>query len=254
MLAGRRDVCFWTRWRVACDIYFTKSVTPRSPTIRTCMKTCGGGPSHRKWIVTWNSQPHLFAPNAPLAWRISNVRRKMSALILRQSKDTDFELFAEMNSDPEVMHYLLPMTRSDSVGAFSRLRNEMTQRGWGVWAVEVDGIFAGMVGLHVPDYPLPFSPCTEVLWRLRKEFWGRGIAHEAAGKAIDYGFSKAGQEEIVSFTTPQNLRSIRLMERLGFERDHQGDFDHPKVPMGHHLRRHVLYRKQKPNKWVEASG
>ena len=171
----------------------------------------------------------------------------MNALILRQWNDTDFELFAEMNSDPEVMRYLLPMTRSESLDAFSRTRREIARRGWGVWAVEVDGIFAGMVGLHVPECNLPFSPCTEVLWRLRKEFWGRGIAHEATSKAIDYGFSKADLEEIVSFTTPRNFRSIRLMERLGFERDHQGDFDHPEVPVGSDLRRHVLYRKRRPN-------
>jgi len=178
----------------------------------------------------------------------------MNALILRQWKETDFELFAEMNSDPEVIRYLLPMTRSKSLDVFRRIRKEITQRGWGVWAVEVDGLFAGMVGLHVPEWHQPFSPCTEVLWRLRKEFWGRGIAYEAASKAIDYGFSKIDLEEIVSFTTPANLRSIHLMERLGFERDHQGDFDHPEVPVGNHLRRHVLYRKKNPNKSVEPTG
>src|SRR5688572_21135921 len=172
----------------------------------------------------------------------------MSAFILRQLKETDFELFAEMNSDSEVTRYLMPMTRNESLEAFSRIRNEITQRGWGIWAVEVDGIFAGMVGLQVPAWHLQFSPCTEALWRLRKEFWGRGIAYKAASQAIDYGFSKADLEEIVSFTTPSNLRSIRLIERLGFERDHEGDFDHPEVPVGNDLRRHVLYRKKKPNK------
>lgn len=177
----------------------------------------------------------------------------MNAVILRQWKDTDFEPFAEMNSDPEVMRYLAPVTRSDSLDAFSRIRREITQRGWGVWAVEVDGAFAGSVGLHVPEYHLPFAPCTEVLWRLRKEFWGRGIAYEAASRAIDYGFSKADLEEIVSFTTPSNLRSIRLMERLGFERDHQEDFDHPEVPAGNDFRRHVLYRKRRPNKAPEPT-
>lgn len=170
----------------------------------------------------------------------------MPSLILRELRDTDFELFAEMNSDIEVTRYLLPMTRSESWEAFGRIRKEMTLRGWGIWAVEVGGIFAGIVGLHVPDYRLPFSPCTEVLWRLRREFWGRGIAYEAASQAIDFGFSKAGLEEIVSFTTLANLRSIRLIERLGFVRDQQGDFDHPEVPVGNHLRRHVLFRKKKP--------
>ena len=168
--------------------------------------------------------------------------------MLRPWKESDFEPFAEMNSDPDVMRYFLaPMTRSESLDTFNHIGEEITQRGWGVWAVEVGGIFAGMVGLHVPEWQLPFSPCVEVLWRLRKEFWGRGIAHEAANQAIDHGFSKADLDEIVSFASTPNLRSIRLMERLGFERDHQGDFDHPAVPVGHYLRRHVLYRKKRPN-------
>lgn len=168
----------------------------------------------------------------------------MNAIKLRQWKESDFELFHEMNSDSEVMRYLLPMTRRESLDAFSRIREENSERGWGVWAVDVEGVFAGMVGLHVPEQELPFSPCTEVLWRLRKEFLGRGIAYGTAREAVDYGFSKAGLEEIVSFTTTQNLRSIRLMERLGFQRDQDGDFDHPSVPVGSELRRHVLYRKK----------
>lgn len=172
--------------------------------------------------------------------------------MLRHWKDSDFEPFAEMNSDSEVMRYFLaPLTRDQALSTFNRMREELARRRWGVWAVEVDGDFAGAVGLHVPEWPLPFSPCVEVLWRLRKEFWGRGIAHKAASQAIDYGFSKADLDEIVSFTTPPNLRSIRLMERLGFERDHQGDFDHPAVPVGHYLRHHVLYRKKRPNQSPE---
>lgn len=159
----------------------------------------------------------------------------------------DFEPFAEMNADPEVMRYLLPVTRSKSLETFDRIRSEIAERGWGIWAVEVDGAFAGMVGLDVPEWHQPFTPCTEVLWRLRREFWGRGVAYEAASKAMNHGFSKAELEEIVAFTTPTNVRSIRLMERLGFERDHKGDFDHPEVPVGNHLKRHVLYRKKRPN-------
>jgi RimJ/RimL family protein N-acetyltransferase len=167
-------------------------------------------------------------------------------ITLRQWKDEDFELFAEMNADPEVMRYLLPMTRSQTLGSFRRIQTALSQRAWGIWAVDVDGDFAGMIGLHIPECDLPFSPCTEVLWRLRKEYWGRGIAYEGARQAIEYGFSKVGLEEIVSFTTPSNLRSIRLMERLGFQRDPQGDFDHPEVPEGHQLKPHILYRKRNP--------
>ena len=178
----------------------------------------------------------------------------MTPTILRQWKDSDFEPFAEMNSDPEVMRYLLePLTRSEARELLNRLRDNIDQYGWGIWAVEVHGIFAGMVGLNTPKWQLPFSPCTEVLWRLRKEFWSRGIACATATQAIECGFTKLGLSEIVAFTTPSNLRSLRLMERLGFQRDHHGDFDHPAVPEGHPLRPHLLYRKKRPDQTPEAN-
>jgi RimJ/RimL family protein N-acetyltransferase len=175
----------------------------------------------------------------------------MKMPLFRQWKDSDLEPFARMNADPDVMRYFLsPMTREEAHAAVVRMRATIERRGWGIWAVEVDGEFAGMLGLNEPRWQLPFSPCTEVLWRLRKEFWGRGIAFTAAGQALEYGFSKLGLQEIVAFTTPPNLRSIHLMERLGFTRDLAGDFDHPAVPEGHYLRRHVLYRKRNPNQKV----
>ena len=153
-----------------------------------------------------------------------------------------------MSADPEVMRYFLaPLTRAEAQDFLTWLRTMIDQRRWGIWAVDVDGDFAGMVGLNVPRWPLPFSPCTEVLWRLRQKYWGKGVVHAAASQAVAYGFERVGLDEIVAFTTPPNLRSIRLMERLGFARDHSGDFDHPAVPERHPLRRHVLYRLKNPD-------
>lgn len=169
----------------------------------------------------------------------------MSAPLLRQWKESDFEPLAAMNADPEVMRYFLArQTRSEARALFERLRSGIAERGWGVWAVEVDGNLAGMVGLNVPEWPVPFAPCTEILWRLRPEFWGRGVGYAASSQALEIGFSQVGLAEIVAYTTSVNLRSIRLMERLGMERDYQGDFDHPVVPEGHPLRRHALFRKR----------
>jgi len=166
---------------------------------------------------------------------------------LRQWTNADLEPFTKMNADPAVMrHMLSPLTATEAHELMTRLQSQIDQHGWGVWAVEVEGEFAGMVGLNVPRWPLPFSPCTEVLWRLQTKFQGQGIAHAAAIQAIVHGFENVRLNEIVAFTTPSNLRSIRLMERLGFSRDIHGDFDHPAVPAGHPLRRHVLYRKRKP--------
>jgi len=172
----------------------------------------------------------------------------MERVTLRQWKDGDFEPYAEMNADREVMRYFLaPMSNEEALEMLVRMRKAIDQRGWGTWAVAVDGKFAGMAGLNVPRWPLPFSPCTEILWRFRREYWGRGIAHEAALQVLGCGFTTVGLEEIVAFTTTQNSRSIRLMERLGFSRDLGGDFNHPALPEGHSLRRHVLYRKGRPS-------
>lgn len=167
----------------------------------------------------------------------------METLILRQWKDGDLEHFVEMNGDPEVMrHFPATLSREESKALFEKLRTAIEARGWGLWAVEVEGVLAGFTGLNVPPYPLPFAPCTEIGWRFRPEFWGRGLATRAAREALRYGFEILKLPEIVSFTTPVNERSWRLMERLGFERDVDGEFDHPVLPEGHPLRRHYLYR------------
>jgi RimJ/RimL family protein N-acetyltransferase len=169
----------------------------------------------------------------------------MSAVILRQWTDSDFGGYFEMNTDPEVMrHFPAALTKQEASDSFARMRSGIEERGWGVWAVEVDGEFAGMTGLSVPRFVAPFTPCTEILWRFRRQFWSRGLAYAAAVQALAYGFTKLHLSEIVAFTTVLNQRSIRLMERLEFTRDFEGDFDHPGIPQGNPIRHHVLYRKR----------
>jgi RimJ/RimL family protein N-acetyltransferase len=171
----------------------------------------------------------------------------MSVVLLCQWRDSDFEPHFEMNTDPEVTRcFPAVMTRKEASDSFVRLRRRIEERGWGLWAVDVDGAFAGMTGLQVPGFVASFTPCTEILWRLRREYWGRGIARAAAAQALEYGFSRLGLSEIVAYAAANNLRSIRLMERLNFARDIGGDFEHPAIPLGSALRSHVLYRR-KPN-------
>ena len=124
-----------------------------------------------------------------------------------------------------------------------RLRNGIDQRGWGLWAVEVDGVFAGFTGLAEPSLKAHFTPCVEIGWRLRREFWGRGIAYSAARAAERFAFQKLKLPELVSFTAAINVRSRRLMERLGFSRKESDDFAHPAITEDSDLRPHVLYRK-----------
>ena len=168
----------------------------------------------------------------------------MEHLTLRQWKDADLEPFAAMNADSEVMRYFpSTLTRAESTESMERARRTIEKRGWGLWVVEVDDVFAGCTGLNVPTFSAPFMPCVEIVWRLRREFWGRGLAYRAACNALTFGFETLKLAEIVAFTAAINARSRGLMERLGFKRDLNGDFEHPRVPEGHEVRLHVLYRK-----------
>jgi RimJ/RimL family protein N-acetyltransferase len=165
-------------------------------------------------------------------------------VILRQWGDSDLGPLAEMNADPEVMRFFTkPLSLEESAALLERLRAVIDGRGWGLWAVEVDGALAGLTGLWEPTFTAHFTPCVEIAWRLRREYWGRGIAYAAALRAESYAFEVLRLRELVSMTAEVNARSRRLMERLGFRRDPADDFLHPGIQDGHPLQRHVLYRK-----------
>ena len=166
-------------------------------------------------------------------------------LILRPWRDEDLAPFAALNADPAVMeHFPATLSRAESDAFAARVRSEMAERGFGLWAVEAPGVapFAGFTGLAVPRFDAHFTPCVEIGWRLAREHWGRGFAPEAARAALAHGFGPLGLDEVVSFTAAGNLRSRRVMEKLGMTHAPGDDFEHPSLAVGHPLRRHVLYR------------
>jgi RimJ/RimL family protein N-acetyltransferase len=166
------------------------------------------------------------------------------SILLRQWREDDLEPFAEMNADTEVMRFFPnPLTKAESKEFLMRLRASIEQRGWGLWAVEVEGAFAGFTGLAEPKFVAHFTPCVEIGWRLRREYWGRSIAYTAALAAQSFAFENLKLPELVSFTTAINTRSRRLMDRLGFSRNENDDFLHPSLAPDSPLRPHVLYRK-----------
>lgn len=170
---------------------------------------------------------------------------RTSRLVLRAWKDEDLEAFAALNADPRVMEHMPgTLSRAASDASASKIRSSMSERGLGLWAAELPGEapFIGFVGLSCPTFDAPFSPCVEIGWRLAHMYWGRGYATEGARAALDAAFGELGLPEVVSFTTKDNERSRRVMERLGMTRDERDDFDHPELPEGHPLRPHVLYR------------
>jgi RimJ/RimL family protein N-acetyltransferase len=164
-------------------------------------------------------------------------------LILRPWRDSDLPLFAEQNADPVVMRFLIgPLSRAASDAYAEAAMQHLAETGYGKWAVEAPGIasFIGAAGLSRVRFEASFTPAVEVAWRLHRRYWGQGYATEAAQAAIEDGFSRVGLKEIVAITTLGNIPSIRVMERLGMTRT--TEFDHPLVPEGHRLRRHILYR------------
>jgi RimJ/RimL family protein N-acetyltransferase len=178
-------------------------------------------------------------------------------LLLRHWRPADREPFAAMNADPRVMeHFPATLSRDESDARADRIEAHFEQHGFGLWAVEVLGVspFAGFVGISVPCLEAHFTPCVEIGWRLAADYWGRGYATEGARAALAFGFSVLGLEEIVSYTVPANLRSRRVMEKLGMTHQASDDFDHPLLPAGHRLSRHVLYRLARGDFRPDSAG
>lgn len=171
-------------------------------------------------------------------------------LILREWRDSDLLPFAQLNADPRVMEYMLkPLSAPESDAFAQRIQEHIAAHGFGLWAVEEkeSGNFLGYVGLSIPSFIVPTigKPCVEIGWRLAHDAWGKGYATEAARAALDLAFNRYGLEEIVSFTVPANVRSTRVMEKLGMTHNPADDFDHPRIEKINPLCRHVLYRLAK---------
>jgi RimJ/RimL family protein N-acetyltransferase len=145
------------------------------------------------------------------------LRITTDRLLLREFGPDDFEGYAAMCADPEVMQYLSPdgavLSRDDAWRQMAVFAGHWVLRGYGMWVVEerASGRFVGRVGLHYPEG----WPGQEVGWALARQFWGLGLAEEAARAAIQYAFERLGWREVISLIHPKNQRSISLALRLG---------------------------------------
>lgn len=166
-------------------------------------------------------------------------------LLLRRWLPSDLEPYAALNADPEVMeHFPSTSSRAQCEADIETFEARFDRLGYGLWAVELpgDAPCIGFIGLNPATFDAPFTPAVEVGWRIARAYWGSGYATEGALAALQFGFDTVGLDEIVSFTTPGNVRSWHVMGKIGMTRDPADDFDHPRVAEGDPLRRHVLYR------------
>jgi RimJ/RimL family protein N-acetyltransferase len=137
-----------------------------------------------------------------------------------------------------------PLSLEQSRTLIARIEAHFDEHGFGLWALELpgDAPLIGWTGLERVDPRMPFAPAVEIGWRLARPYWGRGFATEAASLAAGHAFETLRMSSLVSFTARRNLRSRRVMERLGMHRAHGEDFPHPALPAEHELSEHVLYR------------
>lgn len=166
-------------------------------------------------------------------------------LLLRRWRNADREPFARLNSDPRAMEFMPAcLSREESDRLVDRIEGHFEARRFGLFAAELrrERSFIGFVGLSVPDFQAHFTPCVEIGWRLAAEHWNQGLATEGARAVLARAFDGLALEEVVSFTVPANVASRRVMEKIGMSHSPEDDFDHPRLPDGHPLRRHVVYR------------
>jgi len=141
-------------------------------------------------------------------------------LFLRGWRDEDIEPYARMCADPEVMRFIgdgSTLTRERSGEQVSHFARHWDGRGFGLWALEErgSGAFVGFAGLaHQEDWA-EGEHKTEVGWRLGREFWGRGLATEAARASVGYGFEALGLERIISIIQLGNAASRRVAMKAG---------------------------------------
>jgi RimJ/RimL family protein N-acetyltransferase len=166
-------------------------------------------------------------------------------LFLRNWREEDRTPYAALNADPQVMaHFPHIQSRSESDNFIDRRTAEIDEQGYGFFALEVKDTqeFIGFTGLTITHIDAPFAPALEVGWRLARAHWGKGYATEAALACLHFAKDVLKAEEIVAFTSKDNLPSVAVMCRLGMTRDLGGDFMHPNIDPDNKTAPHILYR------------
>jgi RimJ/RimL family protein N-acetyltransferase len=169
-------------------------------------------------------------------------------LVLRQWRSTDYEPFALINADFRVMEYFPKLlTLEETMVCIERIVKHINDHGFGLFACELKstGKFLGFVGLSIPTFEAPFTPCVEIGWRLAYQYWGNGYATEAAKAVLKFGFETVRLNEILSWTVPKNMKSRKIMEKIGMKQDETAGFNHPRIALDNPLSFHILYRISK---------
>ncbi len=139
-------------------------------------------------------------------------------LVMRQWRQSDFEVYADFFSSPETARFVGgEMSRDKAWRAMATMAGHWMLKGFGVWAVEQKSApgLVGAIGLWEPEG----WPELEVGYWLTPQAHGKGYATEAAVRARDYAYAELGAKTLVSYIDPDNLPSRRVAERMGAQHE-----------------------------------
>jgi len=163
-------------------------------------------------------------------------------LLLRRWRETDFDAFAKINANKDVMRFFPDVyDKERTKQLYDIIQEEFQELEYGLYAVEEksSGNFIGFIGFHWARFDVDFCPCVEIGWRLDKDYWNRGYATEGAKACLKHGFARLGFDRVYSFTAVENVPSQRVMQKIGMRVYKY--FEHPEVPEENPLRPHVCY-------------
>lgn len=169
------------------------------------------------------------------------IQLETERLLLRAWQKSDAEKYFQINQDAKVMEFLLPVKWEQVPKFIEDMNIRLQEHDYTFWAVEEksSGELMGFCGFQEVLWEAPFTPAIEIGWRLGSQYWGKGYATEAAKACIKYAFETLKWKKIVSFTVPKNIRSQRVMEKIGMH--FCGEFDHLGIAPENPLRKHIWY-------------
>jgi len=144
--------------------------------------------------------------------------------------DSDIDKMIDISSDPDVMEFFPAIaTKIQTIEFIDRMKLMYIEKGYCYFSVDQlkDDSFIGFIGICYQTYESQFTPNIDIGWRLNKKYWNNGFATEGAKKCLDYGFNKLGLNKIIATTPIINIKSIRVIEKLGMEK--LTEFKHPRV-------------------------
>lgn len=162
------------------------------------------------------SSRRILRPAFPSCARIETVEViRTRRLVLRRFQPEDRAAYLAIRAEPAVAHALgyEPELAVAKTEWFLELNERSwNERGFGAWLVCRDGDPIGHAGLWYVDA----FDAVEILYAYSERAWGAGIGTEAGDAVVDLAFGRLGLGRLIALVAPDNVRSRRVVEKLGF--------------------------------------